>query len=104
MSAALRQTLRVVQQEAPFMARSIRTSAQPRSHYVSVSTLVHVMPLNRGQIAAAAQAAAPHRREPIWGMCSEFGVACLVAGAIVLHSDVYTQEAVLQQLAQPGWT
>jgi hypothetical protein len=33
MSAALRQALRQVQQEAPLLSRSVRTSAGPRYHY-----------------------------------------------------------------------
>jgi hypothetical protein len=37
MSAALRQALKQVQQEAPKLARSVRTSAGPRYHYVSCS-------------------------------------------------------------------
>lgn len=37
MSAALRQVAREVQREAPKFARSIRTSAAPRYHYVSAA-------------------------------------------------------------------
>jgi hypothetical protein len=37
MSAALRQALRQLQQEAPQLSRSVRTSAGPRYHYVSAS-------------------------------------------------------------------
>lgn len=37
MSAALRQALRQVQQEAPLLSRSVRTSAGPRYHYVSAT-------------------------------------------------------------------
>lgn len=37
MSAALRHALKQVQQEAPQLARSVRTSAGPRYHYVSAT-------------------------------------------------------------------